>query len=298
LQIKKEYPISIASTRSGLSPHVIRKWEERYNAVMPLRSNGNHRLYSEADIERLSLLGRAVDAGQAIGKIADLSDRELYAIINDGNGANGTDADKIIANCLSSVRRLSFQDLRSEVQHALVLLGRNALVDYLLPRLMEIIGEQWADGTMRIMHERMVSSFCHTFLSSLLDTAELPGTAALVLAATLPRQQHYLGVLSAAVAANSAGWRAGFLGAGLPVEELAAAVETTGARALMLGLSYPIEELTLQSDMKVLKQNVPETVALIAGGSAAAYFSDFFKANDIMYVPDLKTLRAVLPQLF
>ncbi len=308
MDFKKEFPISIASARSGLSPHVIRKWEERYQAVTPLRSDGNHRLYSETDIERLGLLGRAVEAGQAIGKIAGLPDHELYAILSGGNGGSGTEAnfditgnkaerDMIIANCLSAVRRLSFEDLRSEVQRALIVVGRNTLVDYLLPRLMEIIGEQWADGTMRIMHEHMVSAYLHSFFSSLLDKSELPGTAPLVLAATLPRQQHYLGVLAAAVAADSAGWRAGFLGANLPVEELAAAVETAGAKALMLGITYPFEELLVQSDLKILKQNLPATAALITGGSGASFNTDFFKANGILFIPDLKTLRAALPDL-
>ena len=50
------HPIKLAAHLTGLSPHVIRIWEQRYQAVAPHRTAANHRLYSRADIDRLGLL--------------------------------------------------------------------------------------------------------------------------------------------------------------------------------------------------------------------------------------------------
>lgn len=50
------HPIKVAARRSGLTPHVIRVWEKRYNAVSPARTASNRRLYTDADIERLRIL--------------------------------------------------------------------------------------------------------------------------------------------------------------------------------------------------------------------------------------------------
>jgi DNA-binding transcriptional MerR regulator len=63
------HSIKTVARQTGLGPHVIRAWEKRYQTVRPTRSEGKQRLYSAADIERLSLLRRATEAGYSIWNI-------------------------------------------------------------------------------------------------------------------------------------------------------------------------------------------------------------------------------------
>ncbi|MBT5927694.1 MAG: MerR family transcriptional regulator [Verrucomicrobia bacterium] len=46
-----QHSINIAAKRSGLTPHVIRVWEKRYDAVTPIRTGTNRRQYSDEDIQ-------------------------------------------------------------------------------------------------------------------------------------------------------------------------------------------------------------------------------------------------------
>ena len=64
--------MKLVARRTGLSAHVIRVWERRYGAVTPVRTGTNRRLYTEEDIERLSLLRRLTEAGHNIGNVAAL----------------------------------------------------------------------------------------------------------------------------------------------------------------------------------------------------------------------------------
>lgn len=73
------YRIAAVSKESGVPIATVRMWERRYGVVSPARSSGNGRLYSRQDIERLSLLKLAVDAGHAIGTVANLSDEQIKA---------------------------------------------------------------------------------------------------------------------------------------------------------------------------------------------------------------------------
>lgn len=73
------YRIATVSNLTGIPVQTIRVWESRYAAVQPMRSATNVRLYRQADIERLSLLKTAVDAGHAIGTVATLTDRQIKA---------------------------------------------------------------------------------------------------------------------------------------------------------------------------------------------------------------------------
>jgi len=77
------YRIATVSKITGIPVPTIRVWEARHAAVQPTRTEGNVRLYKRADIERLRLIKAAVDAGQAIGTLASLSDRQIKARFND-----------------------------------------------------------------------------------------------------------------------------------------------------------------------------------------------------------------------
>lgn len=71
------YRIAAVSSLTGIPVPTIRIWELRYQAVQPVRSGGNSRLYARADVDRLLLLKAAVDAGFQIGTVAQLSDGQL-----------------------------------------------------------------------------------------------------------------------------------------------------------------------------------------------------------------------------
>ena len=84
------YRIATVSHLTGIPVQTIRVWESRYTVVQPTRSSGNVRLYRRADIERLSLVKAAVDAGQAISTVAALTDRQIKARFKDAPPAATT----------------------------------------------------------------------------------------------------------------------------------------------------------------------------------------------------------------
>ena len=71
------YAIRYVAQRTGLTTHVIRAWEKRYQAVVPHRSLKNRRLYSDNDINRFQLLKKVTDAGHSISQVANLSTDDL-----------------------------------------------------------------------------------------------------------------------------------------------------------------------------------------------------------------------------
>ena len=71
------YRSGVAARLAGVPVETLRIWERRYAVVGPRLSSGRQRLYSRADIRRLTLIKRLVDMGQAIGSIASLSLAEL-----------------------------------------------------------------------------------------------------------------------------------------------------------------------------------------------------------------------------
>lgn len=73
------YSIGAVARLTGISTHTLRIWERRYDAIVADRTDTGRRIYSKADIEKLSLLKSLSDNGSSIGQIANLSTEELKA---------------------------------------------------------------------------------------------------------------------------------------------------------------------------------------------------------------------------
>lgn len=71
------YMISVAAELTGMHPQTLRIYETK-GLVTPSRSQGNTRLYSQNDIERLNLIARLTDEGvnlAGVVRILDMRER-------------------------------------------------------------------------------------------------------------------------------------------------------------------------------------------------------------------------------
>lgn len=67
------FSMAEASRRSGVSTATLRKWAARYSIDASHRSPGGHRLYTEADVERLCRVQELKARGWALNDLAELS---------------------------------------------------------------------------------------------------------------------------------------------------------------------------------------------------------------------------------
>ncbi|MFK7955194.1 MAG: MerR family transcriptional regulator [Lysobacterales bacterium] len=73
------FSIGAVARLTGLTTHSLRKWEDRYQVVKPLRSDGGDRRYTSVQVARLTLLKELVDAGNSIGELAAMTTERLKA---------------------------------------------------------------------------------------------------------------------------------------------------------------------------------------------------------------------------
>lgn len=75
---KPLYMISVAASLAGMHPQTLRVYEQK-GLINPDRSDGNTRLYSQADIERLDLIAELTKEGinlAGVIRILDLMEHE------------------------------------------------------------------------------------------------------------------------------------------------------------------------------------------------------------------------------
>lgn len=285
------FSIQAVAERTGLTPHVIRAWERRYRAIQPARSPGKQRLYSEAEIERLAILSRAVRGGRSIGKIAALPTDELRTMILSGpptariaaKGAHDEPAAPFRDDALAATTRFDSLALDDTLRRALVALGNQGLLRLAVAPLAQDIGERWRAGELTAAHEHFFTAGVKVFLGELTRQFSAPPDAPRIIVATPAGQLHELGAVMAAACAASLGWRTIYLGPSLPAHEIAGAALRNEASAVALSIVYPDDDPNLSRELTDLARLLPSGTRILAGGRAArGYFETLVRIGAVL----------------
>jgi len=308
---EKQYSIKIASRRTGLTPHVIRVWEKRYGAVLPSRTQTNRRIYDDAAIERLRLLGLATTAGHTIKNAARLTTADLKTLVERdefnvsaryGNAppeqvAGSRPAPDFLNGALAQIKLLDAAGLEQTFNRASVELGRSALLQRMLVPLIEEIGCSWRGGQLRPLHEHLATAVIRTFLGNFSRGYAVNENAPRIVITTPAGQLHELGALLAAATADDFGWRVSYLGPSLPSEEIAGAAILSGANMVALSIVYPENDEALELELRKLRILLPREIELIVGGRAVPAYASVLSEINAIQLQSLTDFRAALDSL-
>ena len=304
--IDSHHAIKAVSRRTGLSAHVIRIWEKRYAAVEPARTGTNRRLYSEQQIERLSLLRNLATAGHSIGLVARLETGELRRLAAEasrdpgqaaGTRAGGSGATTALNECIAAVKTLDSGALEDALKGVPPRLAPKACCDRLSLRWRRPSASWWRDGAITAAHEHFASAVIRFFLGHATRPFAGVESAPVLVVATPSGQLHELGALLVGAEAANLGWHVTYLGASLPAPEIAGAARQNRARAVALSLVYPEDDARLEGEMARLRELLPPETVLLAGGRAMPAYREALEKIGALQIRDLAHLGSVLDDL-
>ena len=304
-----KHGIKTVASQTGLTQFIIRAWEKRYDVVTPLRTETNRRLYSDADILRLTLLRLATEAGHNIGRIAKLSSEALLELIGTGGTiaqlpeiakeavSQETSLRFYIASCIAAVKQFEAQALESTLFAASVAFSQPVFLEKLIAPLMQEIGEQWRAGTLRIAHEHLAAAVVRTLLGNICQGSDISTSMPNLVVATPRGQLHEIGALIAGATAAAQGWQVTYLGPNLPAEEIIGCAAQNGAKAIGLSIVYPTDDPHIANELRKIRRGIQEHVTLFVGGSGASAYSPVISSIGAVRINDMSTFRAELEAL-
>ena len=272
------HPIGVVAERTGLTPDVLRVWERRYGVVEPERSPGGQRIYSDADIERLSLLQRATRGGHGIGHVASLSMAKLEDIVqNIESSATAPpilfipagEPDSLVDQAMAFTEALDPAGLESMLRRSLSLYGLVTFIDSIAAPFLRRVGEQWHDGKLSISQEHLATAVLQRLVAEASPLVTGVAGSPTIVIATLGGERHANGALMAAATAGSEGWRVIYLGTELPVAEIAETATRTNARAIGISVVFADKKARVETDLRELESIIPGDTALLIGGAGA-----------------------------
>jgi methanogenic corrinoid protein MtbC1 len=277
---KPRHPIRVVAHRTGLTPATIRAWERRYRAVEPARSGGGQRLYSDTDIDRLSTLRALTDMGRSISSVAALPHGAAETLLSEdleaatpGEGALPTGSGSAwVDEALRHVKDMDTGALEHTLWSALLSLGARSFLGQVAAPLLSRVGAEWAAGRVSPAQEHLGSRVLERVLTRI-DEPTRSSSGPVVVIGTLPGEAHALGARLAAAAAAVEGWQTFYLGASLPVEEIAQAAKNVGADAVAISAVKTDNVAKTVRDLGELHQLLGPGVSLIVGGGGARLLS-------------------------
>ncbi|MES9987872.1 MAG: MerR family transcriptional regulator [Candidatus Thiodiazotropha endolucinida] len=224
------HTISDVSRISGIPKDLLRMWERRYNYPRPARDDNGDRIYSDDDLNKLTLIRQLVDQGRRPGKLMALDLAELTVLLKQSSVE--FDFDRLI-DLLKADQAV---DLRNWLYQQLQHLGLRAFIHRVMVPANQKVGEAWRVGDLAIYQEHLYTELIKNLVrQSLVDYRRTAGRPRVMLT-TLPGEMHSLGLLMVEGLLRLAGAEVISFGIEMPFRDIREAAQRH--RVDVIGLSF------------------------------------------------------------
>jgi DNA-binding transcriptional MerR regulator len=253
--------------RTGVSPELLRAWEQRYGLLEPARTAGGFRLYSAADEARVQRMQRLVSGGLAAAQAAHLIlSREP---VPGTASASATILEDAAGNLVASLDRLDEQAANTALDRLFAAYTVETVLRVVLIPYLHRLGERWETGEISVAQEHFASNLLRGRLLGLAQGwGQGQGPGAIL--ACLPGEHHELGLLVFGVALRRRGWRITYLGTNSPIDAVADTARSLRPAVVVLLSINPDNFLDHAQQIEQLANQVPVVIAGPGATVAAA----------------------------
>ncbi|RZL36205.1 MAG: MerR family transcriptional regulator [Rubrivivax sp.] len=266
--------ITAVERDTGINKETLRVWERRYGFPTPLRDAAGERLYPPAQVQRLHLVKRLLDAGHRPGRVVAASAEELSALLQPAEAPRraGMQAEAPeIAACAALLQRHDIDGLRRTLSQTLLRRGLAGAVNEVFAPLTTRIGELWMGGTLQVFEEHIYSESLQLVLRQAIHALPAAATGGpRVLLTTLPGESHALGLLMAEALFSLEGAACLSLGVQTPSAQLPGAVAAHRADVVALSFSSQLPNRAVVAGLAEVRGLLPANIEIWAGGSSRA----------------------------
>ena len=260
--------IGSVSRATGIPTNTIRTWERRYGFPQPERTDSGQRVYRTDVVAHLKLVGEALESGHRPRQVLAMALEDLQALLGSATIPTEVGPDEVPELWKRAVHELDGPQLGSSMRQEAARLGALRFTIERVAPFLNWCGLAWHDGRIEIHQEHFASDHVRSVLDESWRSLA-PVVRPTVVCATLPGEDHDLGVYMAAVAVSAGGRRPLVLPGSTPVAQIVSSVRSTRARAVAVSLSINSAGPEFADMMRELRATLPDDVVLWCGGKGA-----------------------------
>lgn len=267
--------IGALSRATGIPPETLRTWELRYGFPVPERKPSGHRLYPMSSVPRLRRIAEALARGHRAREAVSASEQALSSLLTVGpveaplRQSNSDKEAAEVSTLLRFVERFDAEQLTRSLLRDWKRLAPLEFVTTRIAPLIQRVGEEWAAARLEIRHERFLSERISDLLRSVRLPLEEKATGPLVVCASLPGEEHGLGLQMVALLLTVVGCHIRFLGTEVPPTQIASVARDLAARAVAISVSTANRGEPMTGQIALLRSLLPRRITLVVGGAGA-----------------------------
>lgn len=152
----QQFSIKQVEQLSGIKAHTLRIWEKRYKLIIPARSDGNQRTYSNEDLRSILRVVHLYQKGQKISKIANLNEREIIKAVS-ASLYEETAGERLMPLLLEACINLDAERVEEIFDEVERNIGFESMMLELMYPFLEVVGRAWMGATVFPVNEHFVS---------------------------------------------------------------------------------------------------------------------------------------------
>jgi DNA-binding transcriptional MerR regulator len=260
------YSIGVVERDTGIGRDTLRVWERRYGFPEPVRSDKGERKYSEKQLRQLQRIRRLLDQGMRPGKLLPLGEKGLDELEASLETRQPVELEQTVSELIEATNIADTELLESLLQRQYQQLGMQGFILKAVVPLLNTVGELWARGKLQIYQEHFLSQQLIRFLNTEIAKLQKHASKPRVLLATLPGEEHTLGLLMVSAMLSSHGISTINIGAEVPMDQIAHAVEQFHADIVGITFSGAYQYRNIRPHLIELRELIPDDIEIWTGG--------------------------------
>ncbi|HSG11555.1 MAG TPA: cobalamin-dependent protein [Gammaproteobacteria bacterium] len=263
---KKYYSIGVVERDTGIGRDTLRVWERRYGFPDPVRNAKGERAYPETQLRRLQRIRRLLDRGLRPGKLLPLDEDALDDLEASLKTDTPQQPDKAISTMLDAIRSANATQIESLLRRRYEQQGMKEFINTTVVPLLYTVGDLWVSGELQIFQEHFLTEQLNRFLNTEIAIMQKSAKKPLVVLATLPGEEHTLGLLIVAAMLSAHGISIINLGGEVPMDQIVRATQQFNADIVGITFSGAYQYKNIRPHLVELRRQIPEAVDIWTGG--------------------------------
>jgi len=252
-----QFSISQLAHFSGIKPHTIRIWEQRYQALNPQRTEGNTRFYDGQQLRRLLNIVSLTKTKYKVSQLCSMSDEDLYKLVKEQNAEAGqkNDYDYFVNQLISAGMNYDVYSFEKAFSDSLSKLGMEKTYIEVINPMLKRIGILWSSNSIPPSQEHYISHLLKQKMFAAIDSLPNQKENEETWLLFLPEDEfHELGLLFSNYLIRSKGKNVVYLGPSMPLSSIQDVLSGTKIDKMLLFVVH-----------KNLPENVGEYLANLVG---------------------------------
>jgi DNA-binding transcriptional MerR regulator len=218
-----KYKISDLEQICGVKAHTIRIWEQRYKALVPLRTETNIRYYDDKQLLKLLNIVSLMNAGNKISVISKLSEKEFNEEIKNlgETGSLGIKEEMLTNQLISSGLAYDEEGFEKALSNSILSFGLLQSYNKVFYPMLVKLGFLWSSSELTPSQEHFVSNLIKQKMFAAIDALEPASIQTEKWVLFLPEaEMHDIGLLIANFMLRSKSVKVIYLGENVPIKNL------------------------------------------------------------------------------